>query len=130
MSDHLLNDRAVATQVPHDDAADGVEPYTSAIAMSSGWTWKIPMLGRFGTGYVYSSRFASQDEATEEFCRMWDLDPVMALVTTALTSPLLRLVDLMDKTAAPSHGATHPPRTIERSGSAVRDEAAPLEKGS
>lgn len=33
------------------------------------------MLGRFGTGYVYSSRFASQDEATEEFCRMWGLDP-------------------------------------------------------
>ncbi|MDG5801154.1 cation:proton antiporter [Streptomyces ossamyceticus] len=55
---------------------------------------------------------------------------VMALVTTALTSPLLRLVDLMDKTAAPSHGATHPPRTIERSGSGVRDEAVPLEKGS
>ncbi|MDG5801157.1 tryptophan 7-halogenase [Streptomyces ossamyceticus] len=75
MSDHLLCDSAVATAVPHDDAADGVEPYTSAIAMSSGWTWKIPMLGRFGTGYVYSSRFASQDEATEEFCRMWDLDP-------------------------------------------------------
>ncbi|SDL37080.1 tryptophan halogenase [Lentzea albidocapillata subsp. violacea] len=75
MSDHLLNDRAVATAVPHDDEANGVEPYTSAIAMSSGWTWKIPMLGRFGTGYVYSSRFASQDEATEEFCRMWGLDP-------------------------------------------------------
>ncbi|MFH9004327.1 tryptophan halogenase family protein [Streptomyces afghaniensis] len=75
MSDHLLNDRAVATQVPHDDATHGVEPFTSAIAMSSGWTWKIPMLGRFGTGYVYSSRFASQDEATEEFCRMWNLDP-------------------------------------------------------
>ncbi|MEU0032292.1 tryptophan halogenase family protein [Streptomyces sp. NPDC006335] len=75
MSDHLLNDRAVATAVPHDDAANGVEPYTSAIAMSSGWTWKIPMLGRFGTGYVYSSRFASQDEATAEFCRMWSLDP-------------------------------------------------------
>jgi 2-polyprenyl-6-methoxyphenol hydroxylase-like FAD-dependent oxidoreductase len=75
MSDHLLNDRAVATQVPHDDEANGVEPFTSAIAMSSGWTWKIPMLGRFGTGYVYSSRFTSQDEATREFCRMWNLDP-------------------------------------------------------
>lgn len=75
MSEHLLNDRAVATQVPHDDEANGVEPYTSSIAMSSGWTWKIPMLGRFGTGYVYSSRFATQDEATEEFCRMWGLDP-------------------------------------------------------
>jgi hypothetical protein len=75
MSDHLLNDRAVATQVPHDDAKLGVEPYTSSIAMKSGWTWKIPMLDRFGAGYVYSSRFASQDEATEEFCRLWDLDP-------------------------------------------------------
>ncbi|RFS84176.1 tryptophan 7-halogenase [Actinomadura spongiicola] len=75
MSDYLLNDSAVATAVKNDDAADGVEPYTSAIAMSSGWTWKIPMLGRFGTGYVYSSRFQSQDEATVEFCRMWGLDP-------------------------------------------------------
>jgi tryptophan halogenase len=75
MSDHLLNDRAVATQVPNDDEANGVEPYTSSIAMSSGWTWKIPMLGRFGTGYVYSSRFQSKDEATQEFCDMWGLDP-------------------------------------------------------
>ncbi|MEO3810558.1 tryptophan halogenase family protein [Sphaerisporangium sp. B11E5] len=75
MSDHLLCNSAVATAVPHDDDANGVEPYTSAIAMSSGWTWKIPMLGRFGTGYVYSGDFCSQDEATEEFCRLWDLDP-------------------------------------------------------
>ncbi|GLV75853.1 tryptophan halogenase family protein [Streptomyces hygroscopicus] len=75
MSDHLLCDSAVATALPYDDQSEGIEPYTSAIAMSSGWTWKIPMLVRFGTGYVYSSRFSSQDEATEEFCRMWNLDP-------------------------------------------------------
>jgi hypothetical protein len=75
MSDHLLNDRAVATRVQHDDEEHGVDPFTSSIAMSSGWTWKIPMLGRFGTGYVYSSRFISQDDATREFCRMWNLDP-------------------------------------------------------
>jgi hypothetical protein len=75
MSDHLLNDSAVAAQVPNDDAANGVEPYTSAIAMSAGWTWKIPMLSRFGTGYVFSSRFQSRDDATLEFCRMWGLDP-------------------------------------------------------
>lgn len=75
MGDYLLNDRAVATQVPNNDEELGVEPYTSSIAMSSGWTWKIPMLGRFGTGYVYSSRFAGQDEATEEFCNLWNLDP-------------------------------------------------------
>ncbi len=75
MSDHLLCDSAVATAVKNDDAKNGVEPYTSAIAMDAGWTWKIPMLGRFGSGYVYSSKFASREEATEDFCRLWNLDP-------------------------------------------------------
>jgi tryptophan 6-halogenase len=75
MSDHLLCDSAVATQVGQDDDEDGVEPYTTAIAMNAGWTWKIPLLGRFGTGYVYSSTFTSQDQATLEFSQMWGLDP-------------------------------------------------------
>ncbi len=75
MNDHLLCDSAVATAIPHDDEANGVEPYTSAIAMKSGWTWRIPLLGRFGSGYVYSSQFATEDEATAEFCQMWGLDP-------------------------------------------------------
>ncbi len=75
MNDHLLCDSAVATAVPHDDEANGVEPYTSAIAMKSGWTWKIPLLSRFGSGYVYSSHFASETEAIEDFCKLWDLDP-------------------------------------------------------
>ncbi|WP_447034981.1 tryptophan halogenase family protein [Streptomyces sp. DSM 118878] len=75
MSDHLLCNRAVAYALPNDDEANGVEPYTSAIAMESGWTWKIPMLGRFGTGYVYSDAFADQDRAATDFCRMWGLDP-------------------------------------------------------
>lgn len=78
MSDYLLCDSAVATAIPHDDTRNGVEPYTSAIAMSSGWTWRIPMLGRFGSGYVYSSKFISRDDATKEFCGMWDLDPEQA----------------------------------------------------
>nr|HQU46847.1 tryptophan 7-halogenase [Pirellulales bacterium] len=75
MNDHLLCDSAVATPVPHDDARHGVEPYTSAIAMQAGWTWKTPMLSRFGTGYVYSSQFVGEDQAVEEFCRLWRLDP-------------------------------------------------------
>ena len=74
MSDHLLCDSAVAAAVPHDDAVHGVEPYTSAIAMDSGWTWKIPMLGRFGSGYVFACRFATVDEAARDFCRLWKLD--------------------------------------------------------
>lgn len=74
MSDHLLCDSAVATAVPNDDERHGIEPYTSAIAMRHGWTWKIPMLTRFGTGYVYSSKFTTQDQATEEFLRLWGLN--------------------------------------------------------
>ncbi len=75
MSDYLLCDSAVASAIPHDDAQNGVEPFTSAIAMDAGWTWRIPMLGRFGSGYVYSSRFAERDDASKDFCRLWDLDP-------------------------------------------------------
>jgi hypothetical protein len=75
MNDRLLCDSAVAASVPHDDAANGVEPYTSAIAMPSGWAWRIPLLNRFGSGYVYSSQFCSQDEATADFCRLWGLNP-------------------------------------------------------
>jgi tryptophan halogenase len=75
MSDYLFCDSAVATAVPNDDEKDGIDPYTSSIAMKSGWTWKIPMLTRHGTGYVYSSKFATQDEATEDFCKLWNLDP-------------------------------------------------------
>jgi hypothetical protein len=75
MSDHLLCDSAVATAVPNDDVKHGVEPYTSSIAMRAGWTWKIPMLGRFGSGYVYASKFSTKDEATDDFCRLWGLDP-------------------------------------------------------
>ena len=74
MNDHLLCDRAIATAIKHNDMKHGVEPYTSAIAMQSGWTWKIPMLGRFGSGYVYSSQFTSQEEATREFSSLWGLD--------------------------------------------------------
>jgi tryptophan halogenase len=74
MNDHLLCDSAIATSIPHDDKRYGIEPYTSAIAMQSGWTWKIPMLSRFGSGYVYSSQFISQDKAIDEFCRLWQLD--------------------------------------------------------
>lgn len=74
MNDQLLCDSAVATAVPTDDERHGVEPYTSSIALKHGWVWKIPMLGRFGSGYVFSSAFASMDEATEEFAGLWSLD--------------------------------------------------------
>ncbi|MCF2150819.1 tryptophan 7-halogenase [Desmonostoc muscorum LEGE 12446] len=41
--------------------------YTTATALTSGWVWNIPLYGRIGTGYVYSSEFLSEEKAEQEF---------------------------------------------------------------
>jgi len=66
-NDTLLNDRAIAIQVPRDIEKDGIKPYTTAHAHNAGWSWNIPLYGRDGTGYVYSSKFIDQNEAEREF---------------------------------------------------------------
>jgi tryptophan halogenase len=65
----LLCDRAIALQVPSDIKRDGMDPFTSATALSAGWVWNIPLYGRNGTGYVYCSQFLSKEEAEAEFRR-------------------------------------------------------------
>ncbi|GAA4669848.1 tryptophan 7-halogenase [Streptomyces chumphonensis] len=64
--DVLPNDRAVALRVPTDVEREGMAPYTTASARDSGWIWTIPLFGRIGTGYVYSSQFCSPEEAEKE----------------------------------------------------------------
>ncbi|HVT57484.1 MAG TPA: tryptophan halogenase family protein [Thermoanaerobaculia bacterium] len=65
-SDSLLCDSAVALRVPVDIEANGINPFTTATAMSAGWIWNIPLYGRVGTGYVYGSRFQDKDDAERE----------------------------------------------------------------
>jgi flavin-dependent dehydrogenase len=65
----LLCDSAVAMQVPRDVAAHGIDPYTTATALAAGWVWNIPLYGRVGTGYVYSRRFLSQEDAEADLRR-------------------------------------------------------------
>jgi tryptophan 6-halogenase len=65
----LLCDSAIAMQVPVDIAAEGINPFTTATALSCGWVWRIPLYGRIGTGYVYGSAFATPDEAENELRR-------------------------------------------------------------
>lgn len=74
MKNQLFCDSAVAAAIPNDDEKLGIEPYTSAIAMKAGWTWKIPLPGRFGSGYVYSSNFTSEEEAMRDFCQLWGVN--------------------------------------------------------
>lgn len=63
----LLCDCAIALQVPRDIRTQGINPYTTATALNSGWVWDIPLYGRAGMGYVYSSQFLSQNDAEREF---------------------------------------------------------------
>ncbi|MCR9213563.1 MAG: tryptophan 7-halogenase [Proteobacteria bacterium] len=67
-SKYLLNNRALAVQVPHRDL-ENIEPCTNSTALGAGWVWRVPLFSRIGTGYVFSSHFRTDDEATDEFLK-------------------------------------------------------------
>jgi hypothetical protein len=67
--DTLLNDSAIATHLPYIDKEREMESVTNCTAIENGWVWNIPVWNRIGTGYVYSSKFATQEQAEEQFRR-------------------------------------------------------------
>lgn len=63
---YLLNDRAAVVQLPHADPTR-IEPTSRATGMNAGWSFRVPLYNRVGTGYVFSSKFLSDEEAVDEF---------------------------------------------------------------
>lgn len=65
--DTLKNDRAVATIIPYIDKEKEMESVTNCTAIENGWVWNIPLWNRIGTGYVYSSTYATEEQAEQQF---------------------------------------------------------------
>lgn len=53
------------------DVDETFTPKTSAIAMSAGWMWQIPLQDRTGCGYVFDSDYIDPDQATHEAQRYY-----------------------------------------------------------
>ena len=72
--EHFLpNNRAWATRVPYKDKEKQLEPYTNCTAIENGWVWNIPSWERIGTGYVYSDKYVTDEQALQEFKNHLDL---------------------------------------------------------
>ena len=59
----LVNDRALVFQ---RNLGDSIRPYTTATTMNNGWLWEIDHNHKSTCGYVYSSKYTSDDEAKLE----------------------------------------------------------------
>lgn len=65
--DTLLNDRAIATKIQYIDKETEMHSVTNCTAIECGWVWDIPLYHRRGSGYVYSSKFSTQEQAEKDF---------------------------------------------------------------
>jgi len=66
-ADELLVDTAIVGQKSYINPEKEYEPFTSSIGMTAGWRFKIPVYERTGNGYIYSSKFISDEDAIAEF---------------------------------------------------------------
>lgn len=66
--DHLIpNNKAWATRIPYVDKEKELEGFTNSTAYNNGWIWNIPLWSRLGSGYVYSDKYISPEDALTEF---------------------------------------------------------------
>ena len=66
--DELHNDRAVWGPVK------GLQlwnPSTKAVAQDAGWIWVTPTQGQVGSGFVYDSKFKTDEQAVTQLTKFW-----------------------------------------------------------
>jgi tryptophan halogenase len=63
----LPNNRAWAVQIPYTDKDKELQPFTTSTALGNGWVWNTPSWSRIGTGYVYSDKYITPEDALQEF---------------------------------------------------------------
>jgi tryptophan halogenase len=62
--DHVINDSAVACP---QESLDHINRFTITRKMNCGWNWEIALQHRRGAGYVYSSKFITDEDAIKEY---------------------------------------------------------------
>lgn len=63
----LPNNRAWAARMQYNNKEKELNAVTECTAINNGWVWNIPLWSRFGTGYVYSDKHVSPEDALKEF---------------------------------------------------------------
>ena len=65
--DSIKLDTAIVEKREYVDKDKEMVPYTNAKGMEAGWKWTIPTLDYISEGYVFSSKFQTEEEAKKEF---------------------------------------------------------------
>jgi tryptophan halogenase len=65
--DILPNNSAWAAQIPYKDKEKQMVSYTNCHAIENGWVWTTPVWSRIGTGYVYSDKYVTDEQALQEY---------------------------------------------------------------
>jgi len=61
--EYLPLDTGLAFMLP---VKENLPPYTELIAMDAGWVFNIPLQHRTGAGYLYASKYISEEDAIKE----------------------------------------------------------------